>query len=187
MSIIAVQGNASGSGTVTVAAPNTNSNQTITLPDATGTLVLSGTTPTFNGIAFPATQSASSDANTLDDYEEGTWTPNDASGASLSFTGIVATYTKIGRQVTCAFTLQYPSTASSAVASIGGLPFTVQNPGDAIYGGYVVYTGYSIAPIQLLCSGGGTNISFWTGGNNNSPTNLGMSGRIIRAVVIYFV
>jgi hypothetical protein len=28
-----------------------------------------------SGISFPATQSASSDANTLDDYEEGTWTP----------------------------------------------------------------------------------------------------------------
>jgi len=27
------------------------------------------------GITFPATQSASTDANTLDDYEEGTWTP----------------------------------------------------------------------------------------------------------------
>jgi hypothetical protein len=29
-----------------------------------------------SGISFPATQSASSDANTLDDYEEGTWTPS---------------------------------------------------------------------------------------------------------------
>jgi hypothetical protein len=28
-----------------------------------------------SGISFPATQSASTNANTLDDYEEGTWTP----------------------------------------------------------------------------------------------------------------
>ena len=39
MSKIAVAGNASGTGTLTIAAPSTNSNQTITLPDATGTLV----------------------------------------------------------------------------------------------------------------------------------------------------
>jgi hypothetical protein len=37
-----------------------------------------GATPTTSGtgITFPATQSASTDANTLDDYEEGTWTPS---------------------------------------------------------------------------------------------------------------
>ena len=39
MSKIAVAGNASGTGTLTIAAPSTNSNQTITLPDATGTFV----------------------------------------------------------------------------------------------------------------------------------------------------
>ena len=33
------------------------------------------TTATGTGIAFPATQDASSFANVLDDYEEGTWTP----------------------------------------------------------------------------------------------------------------
>lgn len=37
---------------------------------------LGNSTPSSGmGIKFPATQSASSDANTLDDYEEGTWTP----------------------------------------------------------------------------------------------------------------
>ena len=39
-------------------------------------LGLGATSPSSGtGIAFPATQNASSDANTLDDYEEGTWTP----------------------------------------------------------------------------------------------------------------
>jgi len=56
------------------------------------------------GITFPATQSASTDANTLDDYEEGTWTPT-ISG--FSGTGITATanYTKVGRVVYCSVTL----------------------------------------------------------------------------------
>jgi len=42
MSRIAFTGNASGTGTVTMAAPNTNTDQTVTLPDQTGTLYISG-------------------------------------------------------------------------------------------------------------------------------------------------
>ncbi len=80
-------------------------------------------TATGTGITFPATQDASSNANTLDDYEEGTWTPDDTSGASLSFTVYNATYTKIGRLVEIQASIYYPSTASTADAQIGGLPF----------------------------------------------------------------
>ena len=39
MSAVQVQGNASGTGTLTIAAPNTNSNRTLTLPDQTGTVL----------------------------------------------------------------------------------------------------------------------------------------------------
>lgn len=93
--------------------------------DKDKTLALQGaTSATGTGIAFPATQSASSDANTLDDYEEGTWTPADGSGASLSLIVTFATYTKIGRQVTCNAKINYPSTANASNAQISGLPFT---------------------------------------------------------------
>jgi len=53
------------------------------------------------GITFPATQVASANANTLDDYEEGTWTPNQ--GAGLTVVGAFSSegsYTKIGRVLT---------------------------------------------------------------------------------------
>jgi hypothetical protein len=66
-------------------------------------LCLSGgsTTATGTGIAFPATQSASTDANTLDDYEEGTWTPNQGTGLTVIGTYTPSgKYTKIGRSVT---------------------------------------------------------------------------------------
>jgi len=81
---------------------------------------------TANGIKFPATQVASADANTLDDYEEGTWTPIDASGASLSFSNTSGNclYTKVGKVVTACFRVTYPSTANTSFAYIGGLPFT---------------------------------------------------------------
>lgn len=54
MSKVAIQGNASGTGTLTIAAPNTNTDYTLTLPDATGTVQISGnpisgTTGSFSG------------------------------------------------------------------------------------------------------------------------------------------
>jgi hypothetical protein len=42
MSLIAMQGGATGTGTVTLLAPVTNTNQTLTLPDATGTVAVQG-------------------------------------------------------------------------------------------------------------------------------------------------
>jgi hypothetical protein len=39
MSLVAISGNASGTGTLTIAAPNTNSDFTLTLPENTGTLI----------------------------------------------------------------------------------------------------------------------------------------------------
>ena len=51
------------------------------------------------GITFPATQSASSDANTLDDYEEGTWTPTATGFTSSGTITLTGSYTKIGRVV----------------------------------------------------------------------------------------
>ena len=44
MSLLAVQGGATGTGTVTLLAPTTNTNRTLTLPDATGTVVSTGST-----------------------------------------------------------------------------------------------------------------------------------------------
>jgi hypothetical protein len=51
------------------------------------------------GVSFPATQSASTDANTLDDYEEGTYTPNLTNNGTITYTAQYGRYTKIGRQV----------------------------------------------------------------------------------------
>jgi hypothetical protein len=47
MSLLAVQGGATGTGTVTLLAPVTNTNRTLTLPDATGTVLSSATTTGF--------------------------------------------------------------------------------------------------------------------------------------------
>lgn len=117
----------SGTGIITITPPATNTNRAITLPDAAGAIVVSGTTPSLNGITFPATQSASADANTLDDYEEGTWTPV----ATVGFTIVGATvasgsYTKIGNLVQVTGSLGGATTIASAGGNtrITGMPFT---------------------------------------------------------------
>ncbi len=62
---------------------------------------------------------------TLNDYEEGSWTPVDVSGDSLALSGASGTYVKIGKLVCVSGTWNYPSTAGSTHnALIGGLPFT---------------------------------------------------------------
>lgn len=93
------------------------------------------------GITFPATQSASSDANTLDDYEEGTWTPT---GNGITFASAVGKYTKIGDTVTVWWQIEFPSTASAGDAAISGLPFTVAS---GTWSGAISITNVGIADV----------------------------------------
>jgi hypothetical protein len=80
-----------------------------------------------SGISFPVTQVAKSDPNTLDDYEEGNWTPILSDGTNDGTQGADngGAYVKIGRQVF--FTAQF---AVGDIQSVGadchikGLPFT---------------------------------------------------------------
>ena len=97
------------------------------------TIAVGNATPSASGagITFPATQSASTDANTLDDYEEGTWTPvtrNSLEAVTIN----AATYTKVGRLVTAYCDIIFPATpASQANGGIGGLPFAAGSGGGS--------------------------------------------------------
>jgi hypothetical protein len=92
--------------------------------DTGGVVVL-----TNGQIAFPATQNSSADANTLDDYEEGTWTPtfSSVSGSLTAFTS-GGYYVKIGGLVTI---YGWVRITTAGTASGGGrvlnLPFSVSN------------------------------------------------------------
>ena len=99
---------------------------------STGAVALFGasTSATGTGITFPATQSASSDANTLDDYEEGTWVVTFTAGTSgtitLNSSNNELSYIKIGSQVTI-FGRVLISSVSSPVGSIQiNLPFATE-------------------------------------------------------------
>lgn len=102
--------------------------------------------PTFSGlittagqIKFPATQNASSDANTLDDYEEGTWTPSytpeSGSWDNMVYSARVGVYKKIGSLVWVRG-IMYMSAVSIGTASgiliVGGLPFALSDDNDCL-------------------------------------------------------
>ena len=97
----------------------------------TGAIGVGGATPAASGsgITFPATQSASTDANTLDDYEEGTFTVG-VSGAGTAGTYTISSqtcsYTKIGRLVSLTIYVTGFSAASGGTSymRVTGLPFT---------------------------------------------------------------
>jgi hypothetical protein len=102
-----------------------------------------------NGISFPATQSACADVNTLDDYEEGTWTPT--AGGSLTVVGTFSSngkYTKIGRLVTVSgqisATTSLTLTANQQV--VFGLPFN--NTAHGAGGGFTSGSNTALAFID---------------------------------------
>ena len=87
---------------------------------------------TGNGsIKFPGTQGASSDANSLDDYEEGTWTPVFAGtgGTSGQSYGIQkGVYTKIGQLVVASFYLTLSDKGTiTTILQLSGFPFSASS------------------------------------------------------------
>ena len=79
-----------------------------------------------SGITFPATQVAATDANTLDDYEEGTWTVQffDAgTGGNQSSTTGTGYYTKIGNYVTAWFSVS--NIVTTGMTGANGFRYTL--------------------------------------------------------------
>jgi hypothetical protein len=136
-----LQGATSGSTTIQATDAVT---QTITLPNATGTVVVTNGSgiASVNGIQFPATQVASANANTLDDYEEGTWTPvlqGGSTNPTISYGSQLGRYTKIGNMVNFVLFINVSSISGgsgnaqitlpfSATGGLGGLDYTAISP-----------------------------------------------------------
>jgi hypothetical protein len=103
-----------------------------------------------SGITFPATQVAATDANTLDDYEEGTWTPSFlAVSGSATYTTQNGTYTKIGRQVTVEFYIDVNVSSSLIAERITGLPFTASSTAQF---GAATFTAYDVGAYGGQCN-----------------------------------
>jgi len=138
MSSVVISGDTSGA--ITLAAPAVAGTNTLSLPAQTATIATL-TTPSFAttigvggataaasgaGITFPASQSASSDANTLDDYEEGTWSPS--IGGNATYISNSGFYRKIGSLVFISAYVLVQTRGTGSNYIISGLPF---NPNAA--------------------------------------------------------
>jgi hypothetical protein len=80
-----------------------------------------------SGITFPTTQVTSSDPNTLDDYEEGTFTPTvigSSTAGTASYTVQNGRYTKVGRLVHFELYVFWGSGTGTGNLCVAGLPFT---------------------------------------------------------------
>ena len=120
-----------------------------------GTISVGNATPSTSGagITFPATQSASTNANTLDDYEEGTWTPTiTAYAGSVTAYTSQGSYVKIGRIV---FATVYAVVSNAGTASgayvISNLPFSIATSAE-VYG----YGVNLLTNVGLVAYGSGT-------------------------------
>jgi hypothetical protein len=163
--------------------------------DSSGNVLIGKTSATANGgdlqvskgITFPATQSAQSDANTLDDYEEGTWTPAFAANGN-PFTSVGHTvqsgrYIKVGSLVYVSFLLRAADASTIGSASggliISGLPFTPSGSANQRSAGSVGQTfsfasGVTEVPQTLEIRGGDAfiNLNYFSaaGGATSAST-----------------
>ena len=127
-------------------------------------------------------------ANTLDDYEEGTWTAG-FTGGTISVNNSTGHYTKVGRKV---FFQYY--TSSMAISSAGnsaritGLPFTSSNTADT-YGLFNYQHGDAV---DGGCRGGfigknDTQLVFTDTNSTAQPIYVNGSPRYIMVAGSYFV
>lgn len=111
---------------------------------------------------------------------EGTWTPIDSSGATLSFAAASGRYTKIGRHVFWQAFVTYPATANGSNAVIGGLPFSVgglSGNSEGRAGGHVDVSNLGSVAGILQGAAGATTISIVNPQTNASLTNANVSGK----------
>lgn len=111
--------------------PSIRGNKSTSQLDLYGTPVFVG----FGQLKFPATQNASSDPNTLDDYEEGTWSPEirPTSGGSYSWAIQAGRYIKVGSLVTLHGRVVFGTvtTPGTGILFLTNLPFANLNTGDS--------------------------------------------------------
>jgi len=160
MSKVKIQGNASGTGVLTVTAPNTSTDRTITLPDATGTLLTTtGSGANLTGVGVDGiSSSADATAITINSSEQvgiGQTSPAEL----LHLKG------GTGNNSTAAPIVRIQKHSGGAVddgQTIGGMSFWVND--DGVDSGAPKERAKIIAESQNTSSG--TRLEFWTGNSN---------------------
>lgn len=111
-------------------------------------------------------------------------TLSDASGAGLTFTASSCTYTPLGNQIVMDFTATYPSTASSANAGLGGLPYSSANAAYAQVPNVLSVTvGTSVLTVTPIKNT--TTAGIYLAAGATAVTNATLSGASIAGRIIY--
>jgi hypothetical protein len=146
---------------------------------STGNVVMSN----GKGIDFSATPGTGT-SELFADYEEGTWTPTDQSGAGLSFSTATGIYTKIGRMVYLQANITYPVTGNTNQVAWGTFPFTASN------GNYVNGIAWSDGAFSALEFAASTTILYpyvTSAVGASVLTNNQASGKNFRINIFYSV
>jgi hypothetical protein len=203
-------GSGLGAGAVVVLRAE-NVARVVTVKDATGNILLGGDlalsatdrtlTLIYDGtnwreiarsgasatpVAFPATQAASADANTLDDYEEGTFTPGLSFGGGttgLTYTTQTGHYAKIGKNIFwTAFITISAVGSSTGAAKMTGLPVA---DGDSVgravtVGAYAAFTGLT-GGLGANHDSGATTVSLSQRGSSHSTGTTNVTHAVFTA------
>ena len=137
---ITVSNNIAGAGTIS--GTNLTASGTLAVTGNTtvgGTLVNTGLITASAGVAIGGTGAA----NTLDDYEEGGWTPT-IGGSGATYANAQGIYTKIGRYVCASFDITVSARNSGSTNELHGFPFTASLGGQGVNSGHIsFYSGVS--------------------------------------------
>ena len=148
--------------------PGTNDGGALIGP-ITATGLIDASAAAAGQIKFPAVQNASSNANTLDDYKESTWTPVvtfvTPGDLSVAYTTQLGTYTKIGNMVYLDFTIltsTFTFTTASGSLKVTGVPYQSVNNAGYIACGALTWQGITKAGFTNVVSVISSNTNFIT-------------------------
>jgi hypothetical protein len=138
-------------------------------------LANSGTLNLFGGqIGFPAAQVPSADPNTLDDYEEGAWTPAIAGTTTAgvgTYTTQTGAYTKIGNVFTFLAQVSWSAHTGTGNMILTGMPFVASGNAPCS----IDYSGLTFPqPVTATVNTATTNILLRSTASTAGATGLGM-------------
>lgn len=175
MSSAVLKGNSSGSGVITLETPNTNTDRTISLPDATGTVMVSGNMPAFSAYCSSGT-SLTANTFTKQDLQTEEFDTNN-NFASSRFTPSVAGYYQI-------------NAAFSTTTSSGNIFIAIYKNGANYKQGNLLTTtpgvgGICVVSSVLYCNGSTDYIEMYVLSSVNTTTNFAantvyMNGAMVR-------
>ncbi len=184
-----ISGNTTVGGTLGVTGATTLSS----------TLGVTGVSTLSDNIVFGASSkgvhlgvTSATASNLIDDYEEGSWTPN--IGGNATYNNQQGIYTKIGRYVNAHFDITINAIGSGAATILSGFPFLANagsvTPTMGVYSGHCSYysdINSNVYSLDMYIINGQTNAYFTghtaAGGNiGNSLSVFKNSARIVGSV-----